>query len=278
MGNSVAKAKEESKQEKQQLDTLVKALENQLTAFELEIEAKRGDEAAKDTHEVQGGSSVQRVSEIRVSNDDEMDSQICGAVESFFQAATNSIDGDDNGAKKSAVDGAKSLVTAGLNALFGSSAGQAVTKRSFLVLFLNNSFCRVDYYAYSYNVNANVWGAKDSTSGVCYIADLSVLKTEHLSPNEIDFLLSQALSVGNTEFNKLAELKLALIQNAILSRALGNKSITFKELQAIAAEIVVSQKSIHDAFKSFDAYVSPLKLKEEHEEEGDPEQPAEFLN
>lgn len=277
MGNSVVKAKNAAADEKESLDTLVAALQNRLDAFELEVQAKRGNEAAENPGEVQGGRSVSRISEIRVSDGAGIDDQITGAIENFFQAATNSIGGDDNGAKQSAVDGAKNLISAGLNALFGPSAGQSVTKRSFIVLFLNNAFCRIDYYAYSYNVSAKIWGAEANSSGVCYIADLSVLKTDLLTPNEIDYLLSQALSVSNAEFDKLNRLKIALIESAILSRALQNESLTFPDLQEIAEELVKSQKAINEAFQSMDTYVSPFKSKEEDDEQSDPKPPVQKI-
>ena len=60
---------------------------------------------------------------------------------------------------------------------------------------MNNAFCRIDYYFYTFNVSASKWGSTVNESGACYIADVSVLDTAKMRPNEIDFLLSQALSV-----------------------------------------------------------------------------------
>lgn len=258
MGNSTAKAREDAEAEKDRVDALIQALENKIEAFELEIEALRGSEAALDSGAVKGGRSVVRVSEVRVATGAGVDSDLTGAIENFFQAATNSLEGDDDSAKTSAVEGAKNLVSAGLSALFGTSEGQGSTRRSFFVLFLNNAFCRVDIYAYSYNVNAKIWGAEASISGACYIADLSVLKTELLMPSEIDFFLSQALSVKNGELASLNKLKIALVQSSILSRALQNQELTFGELADIAEELAKSQEKISEAFREFDDYVSPL--------------------
>lgn len=258
MGNSTATARQNANEEKDRVDSLIEALENKIRAFELEIEANRGDEAAEDSGEIKGGRSAVRISEVRVSTATGVDNDLTGAIENFFQAATNSLEGDDDAAKLSAVEGAKNLVSAGLSALFGTSAGQGSTRRSFFVLFLNNAFCRVDIYAYSYNVNAKIWGAESSISGACYIADLSVLKTELLMPSEIDFFLSQALSIQNGELASLNRLKIALVQSAILSRALKKEDLTFNELATIAEELAKSQEKISEAFNEFDDYVSPL--------------------
>ena len=131
-----------------------------------------------------------------------------------------------------------------------------MSKKSFVVLFLNNAFVRVDYFAYSYSVGAKVWGAEENQSGLCYIADLAVLETEKLKPSEIDYLLSQALAVKTAEFSKLNELKIVLVQSAILSRTLENKELSFEELANIADALSKSQEKISMIFERFDSYVN----------------------
>ncbi len=253
MGNSTAKAREVADETKDEVNTLIEALENKLQAFQLEIKSTRGGE--ENNFEVAGGRTVMRISEVRVSTGTGMDNDIKVALESFFKVAQNAVGDDAAATKASAVKGAQNMVTTGLSALFGTAAGQGMTKRSFAVLFLNNAFCRVDIYAYSFNVNASKWGAKDSTAGACYIADLSVLKTETLEPSEINFFLSQALSVRNGELGSINRLKIALIQSAILSRALKKSDITLEEVNAIAVELAESQKVVSEAFRTLDNYL-----------------------
>jgi hypothetical protein len=261
MGNSTAKAKEAADDERKRVDALIQTLENKLEAIKLEIRSTRGAAAEGREKEVAGGRSVLRVSEVRVTDSSGVDENLEKGIENFFDAATNGIDGEEDKAKKSAVAGAKNLITAGLGALFGVTSGQGMTRQSFVVLFLNNAFVRVDYYAYSYSVSAEIWGAESNQSGVCYIADLAVLDTGELMPNEIDFLLSQALSVNNAEFQQLNKIKVALVQSAILSRALKNKDLDFEELSTIATGLAKSQEAISDAFNSLQDYVSVAERK-----------------
>ena len=261
MGNATAKAREEAQEEKERVNALIQTLENKLDALELEIETKRGLDNDNKL-EVAGGRSVLRIKEVRVSDGSGLDKEITEGIENFFRAAQNGLDDEEDAAKKSAVDGAKNLVSAGLSALFGVSNGQGLTRRSFVVLFLNNSFVRVDYFIYSYSVDAKIWGAEANQSGTCYIADLSVLKLDSLEPEEIDFLLSQALSISNAEFAQLNQLKIALIQSAILSRALKKEDLTFEEVAKIAESLAESQEKISEAFNKFTDYI-PLAKREE---------------
>jgi len=254
--NAINSAVGDSKQDQtDKLNALVEALENKVKLFELEIDTKRGKEAATSGGEVAGGRSVMRVSEIRVSDGQGMDSQITAAVVNFFNAVTNS--NEDDPEKQSAIAGATNLVQTGLNSLFGTTSGQAASRRSWMVLFINNAFCRIDYYAYSYNVDASMWGQASSTSGACYVADISVLTTSELEPSEIDYFLSQALSVGNGELDAVNRLKMALIQSAILSRALGQEGLTFEDLGKIAEQLAAAQKAIDTAFNSLNDFVLP---------------------
>jgi len=261
MGNSVAKAKENAADEVKTVNGILQTLQNKLDAFLLEVEAKRGMEA--NVKEVAGGRSVLRVSEVRVSDGSGADENITAGVSNFFDAATNAVEGgDDESSQTSAIDGAKNLITAGLSALFGVSNGQGQSKRSFMVLFLNNAFVRVDYFAYSYSVSAKVWGAEANQSGFCYLCDLSVLNTTELFPNEIDYLLSQALSINTNELNELNKLKFALIQSAVVSRVLIQKDLDFTQLQEISGQLASTQEAIASAFNRIEEKIA-LRVAEE---------------
>jgi hypothetical protein len=252
MGQPVSKAKTVVNENQDELEALIATLENKLESFLLEVQLKRGllTSTNKDK-EVTGGRTVSRVSNITVATSSGIDSDISEAIDNFFQAAENSIDGDDNKAKKSAVEGAKGLLTSGLNAIFGASSGQGKTKKSFVVLFLNNAFVRVDYYVYAFTVTGKKWGAEASKSGACYLADIAVLDTYSLQPQEIDYLLSQALRVEADELNILAELKFHLIQSVVLGRALKDKNLDFEKLPMLSENYANSQKKINEAFAQF---------------------------
>lgn len=247
MGNPVSKAVEEKDKTKGDVERILAALENKLESFLLEVEASRGLNNNNDK-EVVGGRTVMRVSDIRVCTGTKISDDIEGAITDFFQAATNSIDDDDANAKKSAVAGAQKLVTGGIQSLFGVGKGEGKTKKSFVVLFLNNAFVRVDYLVYTYNASGEKWGFQANESGACYVADLAVLDIKQLEPQEIDFLLSQALRVGPSELESLNRLKFALIQSSILGRALSDKGTSFRDLSDIAKELADSIQIINEAF------------------------------
>lgn len=255
MGNAVSAAEQAAAEKQKEVEQMITALENKLEAFQFEVDSTRGLNA-EDKGEVVGGRTVMRVSDIRVASGSDISKNIAGAVTDFFQAASNDVDGDSKGAKRSAVKGAEKLVIGALGALFGTGSGKGTSKKSFVVLFLNNAFIRVDYFVYTYAASGQKWGAEASTSGACYLADLAVLDLKQLEPAEIDFLLSQALRVGPDEFDKLNRLKFALIQSAILGRALSNAdgSIDFNDLGRIAEELAKSNEEIDLAFGALEDF------------------------
>lgn len=254
-------ARDDANKAKDDLDSIVLALENKLEAFELEVLSKRGLDNVNNS-EVIGGRSVMRISDIRIATNTGLAENLKAAVGDFFNAAQNSVQGGANGdqkAKRSAVKGAEKLILGGLSAILGVSNGQAKTKKSFIVLFMNNAFVRVDYYVYSYSVSAAKFGVEAGESGCCYLADLSVLETAQLQPQEIDFLLSQALSASIEELPILNKIKFALIESSILGRALIRQEppLTFEELGEIAKELAKSSNVIDEAFAELED-LSPL--------------------
>ena len=82
---------------------------------------------AESLTEVSGGRKVSRMSQIRVSDGTRVESQITNANGDFFEAAQ----GGDAG-KQAAVDGAKNLIFAGIDAIFGASKGQGIEKKASL--------------------------------------------------------------------------------------------------------------------------------------------------
>lgn len=252
---SAARAKAEAAADdtERKVSQMMTVLANKLDAMKLEIEQTRGLIREGNKTEVAGGRTVMRISEIRVSTEAGVDEQIKGAIGNFFDAAQGSVGGEDEKAKVSAIKGAETLVIAGIDALFGVSNGQAMEKKSFVDLFLNNAFVRVDYFMYTYSISAKKWGAQANEAGCCYVADLSVLDMAKLTPNEIDFLVSQALSIESEDFDRLMDMKVRLIEVSILSKALEKKDLSFREIEQIVEELGEAQKTINTAFRGLTA-------------------------
>jgi len=256
MGNSVTKAKDLASEEQDKVNGLMSTLANKLETFELEMKATRGSDGITNK-EVGGGRTIMHMSEIRVADDSGPAKQLVAGITNFFNAAeSHAVDGDDTAAKSSAIEGAKNLLIGGLDALFGVSSGQGMEKKSFVVLYLNNAFVRVDYAVYTYSVSALAWGAEANTSGACYVADLSVLPMHTLLPDEIDFLISQALFVPNGAYNQLMKLKILLTEVSILGRMMVSDTITFDELGDVIKELGGLQEDIEEAFASLNASAS----------------------
>jgi len=257
MGHSVSKAKEAAAKENKRVDQMLQVLHNKLEAMELVIKSTRGSDSELSKTEVASGRTVMRVSEIRIADNSGPDEQLTAGIHSFFNAAQSSVAGDDQGAKTSAIKGAESLLSSGMNALFGVTNGQGMEKQSFVVLFINNAFVRVDYYIYSYSVSAKEWGAEANSGGMCYIADLAVLDMAAITAAEIDFLASQALQISDGDFDKLMQVKISLIEVSILSNALRDTSMSFDKLSEISKQLGTAQKSINDTFKQLETYKGP---------------------
>merc|ERR1712038_1221391 len=226
-------------------------LENKREEFIARVKLTRG-EGEGSTKEIQGGRTASRISEIRVQNQAGGDPRIEDGISSFLTAAQ----GGDK-AKDAAVKGATSLLSAGLDALFGASSGAGMEKTGFVILFINFAFVRVDYYVYSYNASETKWGATANESGTCYVADLAILEpNKDVMPYEMDYLLGQALSLpenaqsGDDEYDAILKMKVQLVQSAILSRLLAKDDLTLKQLRDITAELVDTQKEIQEAFGS----------------------------
>jgi len=246
------KAKEKNKEAKTELDTLMTDLSNKLKTFESKVKSSRGKDIS--TTEVDGGRSVMRVSEIRVSTGNGVNNEIKDAIGSFIKLAQG---GEE--AKDAAVEGAESLLCNGIDALFGVSKGTSMEKQGFMCMFLNFAFVRVDFYIYSYCVSGAQWGAKSSTSGSCYLADLAVLKLDSLSSSEIDFLISQSLKSKDMSerVNTLTALKLQLTQSAVLSRLLRDKdgNADLEQVKEATEKYVQSQAEIKKIWKSMPPFI-----------------------
>ena len=69
---------------------------------------------------------------------------VTDAVSDFFKAADSSMDDNPTDAQHSAIQGAKSLIMAAIDGILGDTSIGAREVASFNVIFLNNSFVRIN--------------------------------------------------------------------------------------------------------------------------------------
>jgi len=258
MGNNAsAEAKKRKDEELTEIQNLIAILEAKVNEFVARTKLERA--GAESLTEVSGGRTVSRMSQIRVSDGTGVDSQITNAIGDFFEAAQ----GGDAG-KQAAVDGAKNLISAGIDAIFGASKGQGIEKKGFVVLFLNYAFVRVDYLVYSYNASGKSWGEQSTTAGACYVCDLAVLDSAtDLKHSEIDYLISQSLDItpqkdGDSVFEMIMELKIMLTESAILSRMLNKPDLTFDALGEATDNLTKVNLKIKNVFEALPPLQKPI--------------------
>lgn len=247
MGQAASDLAAETSTEVQELLTV---LQNRRNAMLSQDRLARGSAQTLSATEVAGGRTVMRTSSIRVAKGTSLDDELTGAITDFFNSAQGAISGDKQSAKHSAVNGAKRLLMGGLSTLLGVSSGQSQEQQSFVVLFMNNAFVRVDYYAYSFSVSASKFGVEAKQSGACYVADMAVLDPQTLTPSEIDFLLSQAFDVHDEDVSYVDTIKMNLVESAVLSRMMSDPLISFSDLSKIAKSLASTHASIESAYKS----------------------------
>ena len=178
MGQTATKAVTKAKQDAQdgtiasadKVINMLELLNSKAKEFEARLKLSRGSGNETSNIEISGGRTASRLVEVRASTSSTPDEEITKGIASFFELAQ----GGDKG-KKAAVEGAKSLLTAGINALFGISGGTGMEKQGFVVLYMNFAFVRVDYLVYTYLAEGTSWGATNSVGGACYVCDLSIL-------------------------------------------------------------------------------------------------------
>ena len=195
MSTARDRARQEENDANKELNNMLDRLEMKRDEFLARVKLARSDKS--NDAEVTGGRTISRYSDIRVATNAGIDSQIMTAISDFFSAAQ----GGDKG-KKAAISGAKNLVMAGINAVFGAGTGQGREKEGFVVLYMNFAFVRIDYMVYAYTSSGKSWGAEASKAGACYVCDLAVVDINafkiHLKL--IDYLLTQAFNRSGDEF------------------------------------------------------------------------------
>mmetsp|Transcript_19450 Transcript_19450/g.45305 ORF Transcript_19450/g.45305 Transcript_19450/m.45305 type:complete len:284 (+) Transcript_19450:113-964(+) len=262
MGSSISAAEAVAKKQEDQLKVLMDILETKRKEFIERIELQRGDDANNVGKEVAGGRTISRISEIRVATNSGADPGIALAIGDFLSYAQ----GGDN-AKQAAVDGTKALISSGLNALFGAGSATGFEKEGFVVIFLNYSFVRIDYFVYTYSIEGAKWGAVANRSGSCYVCDISVLDPtrKEVRASEIDYLLGQSLSVPtpkpgtpvnpDAEFYIILKMKIQLVESMILSRLLDKDDLTLDQLREYTIQLIKTQELIAQSFNSLADFV-----------------------
>ena len=78
------------------------------------------------------------------------------------------------------------------------------------------------------------------------------MKNSMLGPQEIDFLLTQALKVKFSELPILSRIKIALIESAALGRTLSDETLDLDRLVEVADAVAEAQRKIEEAFDDLD--------------------------
>lgn len=274
-------SQQEVVKEEAQAEADMDKLSTKLELMLVEIERSRGNEES--TTEVGGGRSVMRYQKIFISSTVGTKPDISSAINSFFAAADAGIDDDASAAKHSAVNGAKKLVDTAVKQCTENRSSETSEVKSFQIVFLNNAFCRVDYYLWQQYIEAAGVGftpnSLTNSQKVCRIlvCDIAVIPSDMLKPEETTFLLSQALHIPSGSFQQVLKMSAGLAQVTMLTSII--KSIQKKLLEqgvtdpneldrvvAVMVKIAEANQAISAAFNQVGA-VDPVKTLHMHDEE-----------
>eukprot|EP00904_Undaria_pinnatifida_P008022 jgi/Undpi1/434/HiC_scaffold_1.g00430.m1 len=259
MGQSTSKAKADLAESSDELDSLMSMALKQIDLFRVQVKETRGNEALLSKTEVTGGRTLRFKEFIKVTTSNGLDSDIEAAVGDFFTTAGDGAAGDNQGAKQSAIQGAKKMVIGGLNAFLGATQAGETMAHDFFVIFLNNAFIRVDTHL-KRALKAKALGAEASQSIVGYLCALAVIPMSVLEPDEIDFLLSEALAAEGDEddFANVQELAVNLKILKTLTGKLTNEEQSLDDLKALVTTITELNKHVKESYARLkDAPVNP---------------------
>jgi len=124
MGNllSTQPAEDKAEQAQKTIDEVLKSFQDKRQLYLDDLTRSRGENAANKTTEVTGGRTISEYSPIFYTEQIGPNSEITDAMDSFFKAADDSIDGDNNAAQHSAIQGAKSLIMAAIDGILDFSS------------------------------------------------------------------------------------------------------------------------------------------------------------
>lgn len=220
MGNG-SSSEEQTIIEEEQAGVDMQALNNKLKLMSDSLEKTRGTEGS--STEVSGGRSIMRYSRIFVSKAENLNPNISDAIDAFFAAADSGIDNKEAAANHSAVHGAKKLVDSAVTQLTRNRSSQTSEMKSFVTVFMNNAFCRVDYYIYQQFIDAGGIGFSpdniNTTTKVARIlvCDVAVIPSDMLTSEEMTFLLSASLHIPSGKFQDLLVMSANLAQVTMLN-------------------------------------------------------------
>eukprot|EP00122_Pirum_gemmata_P000918 Pgem_evm1s823 len=214
MGN---KASTNVQDEKKTVDLRMRELKLRQEAMVNTIMEARGspqDSINNNSKEIVGGRSIMQYKQLYYSDSQKVSDQIEGAINDFFAAADSGIDGGNKDAQHAAVSGCAKLVESALATIVGNKESETCEEQSYVVLWLNNSFCRVDYYLYQQHICASGTGEglasfipeKIQTTARIIVCDISVLDPDQIKPAEMNFLFSNALHIHPADFHKLLQI------------------------------------------------------------------------
>lgn len=90
------------------------------------------------------------------------------------------------------LDGLKTIVKVGLDAMLGNVAAGETEKQDFHVVFANNSLLRIDYMCYKYEFSSK--GIVQQVKNVfCYYLQIGVLDLEKVNPQILLYELTKAI-------------------------------------------------------------------------------------
>ena len=222
---STQPAEDKAEQAQKTIDEVLKSLQDKRQLYLLEISKDRGENAQNKNTEVTGGRTISEYSQIFYTEKIGPNSEITEAMNDFFKAADSSIDGDNQGAKHAAIQGAKSLIMAAIDGIMGSTSIGVQEVQSFSVVFMNNSFVRLDYRFFQQNIDVVKYLAGVRSTARLIVCEIAVLPIQDMKPAEISYLLSQAFDLQATQspevgFANLGKIQTGLIQLSVLTAML----------------------------------------------------------
>lgn len=222
---STGPAEEKAEEAQKTIDEVLKAFEDKRDLYLDGMKKERGPNAENKTTEVAGGRTIMEYSEIFYTESIGPNSQITDAVGDFFNAADASINGHNDQAKHNAISGAKSLIMAAIDGIIGNTSIGVREIQTFIVLFLNNSFVRIDYVFYQQNIDVVKYLAAVRSTARLVVAEVAVLPIDMMIPAEISYLISQAFDLQtysnpDVGFATLGKYQTNMVQINVLTRML----------------------------------------------------------
>lgn len=222
---STRPAEEKAEEAQKTIDEVLKSFQDKRDLYLDDMKEERGPNAENKTTEVAGGRTVMEYSEIFYTESIGPNSEITDAIGDFFNAADAGIDGDKVNAQHDAISGVRGLIMAAIAGILGSTSIGVSEMKTFVVLFLNNSFVRIDYVFFQQNIDVVKYLAAVRSTARLIVAEVAVLPIDMMKPAEISYLLSQAFDLQiysnpDAGFANLGKYQTNMVQVNVLTRML----------------------------------------------------------